>query len=245
MEESNLLKSVFIPFGELVARNMADELEVKNGLLQPKEVYIKQKTQDVVSAIEQEILTRDANLNKAAVLLREHLSSLSILQKEKIEKEMIEAEKKVVDLLSKKQEVSKEDTFQSLLGFSNETLIWIYSVGYQSFQEKKGDDAFVIFQMLTTLNPLVADYWIAQGLTQKMLEKDIEALHSFSMASVMKPNNPIPRFHSVDLYLRLGQLDNAKLEFGALEKIMEIGNYSDLRSFVDVLRNKIQFAKTG
>lgn len=245
MENLEIQKNVFAPFGELVARSLAEELEVKGGLLQPKDLYIKQKTEDIVSAIETELSKREKNLNRAAAALHEKLFLLPRIQREKIEKEMIGAEGKVVDILAPKEEIRKEDTFQSLLGLSNDTLLWIYSIGYQLFEDGKKEDAFAIFQMLTTLNPLVADYWIAEGLTQKALNYDMESLHSFAMASIMKPNNPIPRCQSVEIYLKIGQIDSARLEFAALEKIMQSAAYPELGPFVDLLRNKIQFSKAS
>ena len=119
----------------------------------------------------------------------------------------------------------------------------IYTIGYNLSLENKHEDALCLFQMLTTLNPLVSDYFIAQGLSERSLQQNNEALQSFAMAAIMNPNQPISRYNSAELYLELHQVKDAKLELEVLEEIITVNKLTDLQPALESLRSKIQQSK--
>lgn len=246
---SKVIKQAFSPFGEAIAKSLADELEVKGGLLLPKNTYIEQKKEELIQKIDAEILKRENRMDRAGKLLKEKLESLSSLEKEKIEKELGHSLEIIVSMLKpspKEKEnasLKEEDTFQSILGLSDDTLLWIYTLGYQLSLEHKYEEALSIFQMLTTLNPLVSDYFIAQGLSERSLQYNTEALYSFAMASIMNPLSPVARYNSSEIYLELHQLDDAQLELDALEELVITGKLTDLQPAVESIRSRIQLKK--
>ena len=113
---SQIIEKAFSPFGEAIANSLADELEVKGGLLLPKNAYIKQKKEEVVRAIDAEILKREKRMHRAGELLKEKLDTLPPLKKEKIEKEIGHSLDAVISLItpSKEKEMTpmkETDTF--------------------------------------------------------------------------------------------------------------------------------------
>ena len=136
-----------------------------------------------------------------------------------------------------------KDTFQSILGLSNEMLLWIYGVGHQLHIEKKHEKALIIFNLLVTLNPLVADYFVAKGLTERSLEKNTEALYSFAMASMMNPHHPVARYNAAEIYLQNHKQEDARLEFEVLEEIVRTGKHEQFRPAVEAMRGKVVFIK--
>ena len=245
-KRSKIIKEAFTPFGKDLATSMAEELEVKGGLLLEKNTYIKQKTKEFIETIDKEILKREQNMDRAGKLLKEKLALLPSLEKTKIEEELGHSAEIVISFLKDIQDkkeptlTNKEETFQSLLGLSNETLLWIYTIGYNFSLENKHEEALAIFQMLTSLNPLVSDYFVAQGLSERSLKSNQEALYSFAMASILNPEQPISRYNAAEIYLETGQVEDAKLELEALEKIIETNSLIPLKPAAESLRGKIQ-----
>ena len=240
-----LISDAFSPLGESIAESMADELEVKGGLLTPRKSYIKHKTEEMTQAIDAELLKREKRMKKAGEIIKEKLSSLAPTERERVEKEMGHSAKSITSLLTpseNSEEMAEDKTMQSILGLSNETLLWIYSIGYELSLIKHHEEALCMFQMLTTLNPLVADYFVAEGLEERALHHNKEALNSFAMASLTNPDLAISRCHSVDLYLKLHQVEDASLELEVLEELIAAGNLTDLRSVAESFRSRIQIS---
>jgi tetratricopeptide (TPR) repeat protein len=148
-------------------------------------------------------------------------------------------------LENKKDNSLQEKTFQELLGLSDKTMLWLYGVGYQCFEHHQKEEAIAIFQMLTLLNPLICDYWIALGITQRGLEEDSDALNSFEMASMMDAKNPIPRYNSIEIHLKQKHTEEAKKEFHLLEEIVKNQHRDDLRPALDSVRSKLQLSNAS
>ncbi len=94
--------------------------------------------------------------------------------------------------------------------------------------------------LLTALNPLIVDYFVAQGLAESQLGKKQEALLSLSFASLIQPVHLLARFHAADIYLDLGFIDDAKSEFSVLETSLQSSECpTEMKFAIDSLRNKI------
>ena len=243
-----LIREAFSPLGESIAESMADELEVKGGLLTPRKSYIKHKTDEITQSIDAELLKREQRMKKAGEIIKGKLSSLAPAEKERVERELRHSAESITSLLTPSENsegMTEDKTMQSILGISNETLLWIYSIGYELSLAKHHEEALCIFQTLTTLNPLVADYFVAEGLAERALHHNKEALNSFAMASLMNPNQAISRYNSAELYLEQHQAEDASLELEVLEEIIAAGNLTDLKPAAESLRSRIQFSKAS
>ncbi len=249
-QESILRRRAYAPLAELLAIQKADELEARKGLLVPKDQYIK----DHIPSIEEELNTHFTKLEqrfkKAGHLLQKALHLLSPAEKAPYEKDLLHG-LNIIQLLGtnpsaieNKMTLFTANTYQEFLGISNETLLWIYSIGHTFIEEKKGQEAYAIFHMLISFNSLISDYWIALGFAQNLLKEDLDALNSFSMASLLNPESPISRYQSAKIYLHLNQYDDALAEIEALEEIIKSLNLDQLKASTQTIKNQILMQKS-
>lgn len=247
---SMFVEKAFSSLCEIIAKEHAEELEVKGALLCAKEALIKQKKEETSNALNSAFIKSEEQLKRAGAILKEALKVLPPVEREKIEKEMGHSVDVMLSFLafSKEKEtlfMKENDTFQSVLGLSNETLLWIYSVGHGLSLEDKNEEALSVFQTLTLLNPLIDDYYIAQGLVERALQSNEPALYSFAMCTLINPNHLVARYNSTEIYLDLNEVNEAVLEFEILEKLVNAQNLVDLKPEVDSLRSRILLAKEG
>jgi tetratricopeptide (TPR) repeat protein len=134
----------------------------------------------------------------------------------------------------------KANTFQEFLKISKDTLSWIYSIGHKLYTAKKGDDAYAIFHLLTCLNSLVCDYWIGLGFAQYLVGEAEPALHSFSMASILDPENPTSRYQSAKIYIERKEFSDALTELSVLEEVIQKYNLDRLKTSFLALKNQAQ-----
>lgn len=249
-QEAVLRKRMYAPLAELLITEQADELEVKKGLLVSKEQYIKDHIPPLEEALDKHFKKIEDRFKKAGELIQKALHLLSPAEKAPYEKDILHG-LKTINLLATdpsaiedKMTLFAANTFQEFLGISNETLLWIYSIGYRFIEEKKGEEAYAIFHMLVSFNSLISDYWVALGFAQKLVKEEVDALNSFSMASLLNPENPISRYQSAKLYLNMNQLDDALAEIEALEEIIESQNLTQLKDSTQTLKNQILMQKS-
>lgn len=91
-----------------------------------------------------------------------------------------------VEALSKE---GKEITFQQIFSLPDNDLKKIYVLGYKYFQNKQIDNAFDIFILLITLNPYVADFWHALGLSYEAKNDLPSAIEAHTVASTLDKNH--------------------------------------------------------
>lgn len=248
MEKENtkdLIKEMFIAMGDIVIQQLVDQLEAKGGLLQPKQLYIDQKKNELMKVFDAARLKKAKAFDRAGVLLHAKILTLPPVDRERIEKEFSSARLFVKEVVEGRVVLddSSEKSLQSLIGLSNETLLVLYDIGYKSFVGGSSEDALAIFDILTSLNPRVFDYWIAQGLVERSIHLEKEALVSFAYATLLDPENPTPRYNSAELYYQQGQIEDAKIELEVLEEIIKAQQLLELRPEVESLRSKI-FSKS-
>ena len=235
------VKEIFTPFGELIAENLAEELEAKGGLLVPKESYVKNYTQKIVHAIEEGLEKRKNHLQRAAKILEIEHAALPKVEKERLEEEMKTILQKMASSVNQREE-KKEKTISFL---SKETLIWIYQIGSAYAAKGLQEDALAIFQMLTILHPDSSDFWVAQGIIEKTLHQESDALISFSMAIAANPKNPAPYYNMALIYHDLHNQDEAQKALQSLEAVIKSENRTDLQSSLNHLKEKIQESQGG
>ncbi|MES2199632.1 MAG: hypothetical protein V4489_05655 [Chlamydiota bacterium] len=237
-------ESIFSELAELVAESQADELEVKHKLPMAREEYIKQKTLSLIADLEKEHKKTLKSMEEARKILLADLENLPEVEREHHAKELLIA----MDRLSRNvemEQVTAATSWQKFLGLSNETLIWIYKLGFQFFEHKDNEKALSLFLMLAMLNPLVSDYWIALGFAQKGLSLEAAAINSFSSASFLNSDNPTPIYQSAEIYLHLGEFDKALLELEALAEIIERQKLDALKPQFELLFNKTKNKQTS
>ncbi len=209
----------------------------------PREKYVKQKILGLIHDLEENHKKILDSMTQARKTLLVDLKNLPDIEKEHHAKELLIAMDKLSHNIEIEQ-ITAATSWQKFLGLSNETLIWIYKLGFQFFENKNNEEAFPLFLMLTLLNPFVADYWIALGFVQKGLSLEVVALDSFSLAALLNPDNPTPRYQNAEIHLHLGQFDKALLELESLAEIIEKQKLDSLKPEFELLFNKAQNKQT-
>lgn len=227
----------FTKLADIIVNAQADELEAKQPLPISRELYVKGKTAALIETLQKDYKNLQLCMEKLNEILILELHTLSQVKRAQHRQEFILATNRLRSNIDP-EELTAAGSWQNLLKLSNETLLWIYQIGYQRFEENKLEEAFSAFLTLVMLNPLVCDYLIALGITQKALSQETPALHTFSLASILEPEHAIPRYHCAEIYLLAGKFDDALLELKALGEIIQKQNINSLRSPFELLQSK-------
>ncbi len=238
-----LLHAVFAPFAKEVAKERLSEALSKGKLLVPETTYIKQQEEAVIASIDHEITEMQKTFALAADLLKKHIDTLPIHQKETIQNEMGHAFSGIKERFEASPNHDPMQSLQRTLGLSNETLLWIYKVGHHYFEEKHYTEAQSVFFLLTILNHLVSDYWLALGMAQENLHQDEAAIYSLSMASDLNPESPMPCYHLASLYHKTHRISESKAECEKLAHIASKHKDKQWHKAVETLQSKIRSSK--
>lgn len=248
--DSSSLDSLFPSLAELLANRQADELQVKNQLLTSRENYIAEKTASISQTLQDQSKKMLDSMEMLHDLLLQELATLSNTEKEEIKKEFTTALERLSKInaspegLIKDPKILSSDTWQGFLGLSSKTLLWLYQIGRQHYEQNRLEEALTFFQLLIMLNTLDCDHWIGLGFTQKSLSQLPEALNSFAVALILNPKNPMPRYQSAKLYLQLGQFEDAVIELDILSEIIQEESLDFLKSEVEILYNKAKIRQS-
>ena len=233
----NTTEPSFTEIASLVANAQADILEAKQPLPTSRKLYIEEKTKQLTTILEDDynkLLLHMKRLNEILIL---ELHLLPQVKRALHRQELILATNKLRSHIDP-EEVAAAGSWQKLLNLTNETMLWIYQVGYKQFEEKKLEQALSIFLTLAILNPHICDYLIALGTAQLALAQKTQALHTFSLASILEPEHPIIRFRCAEIYLDSEQFDDALLELEALREIIEKEKLNSIKPYFEFLKNK-------
>jgi|GEM_PF-3567100 len=231
-------------FADLLAGSMADDLAVRQKLFVPRETYVKQKRTEYIDLLINQNLETEKMFTRLSVILKSEMESLPAEQKKTYLAEftqsfgLLTSIKRNPEFLPDRLDLLAKKTVQDLLSFSPALMKWIYDVGYRFFKNDQNEDASLIFSFLVFLNGLVPDYRIALGFAQLRLQKNLEALSSFSVASLLNPNLPATRYNSAKIYLEMNQPNDALAELDALQDIIVSQNLRTLQPALDELKIK-------
>ena len=236
------ITTLFGPAAHALAEEKLHELQAKGGsLMLSKDAYIKQQEKVILSTLDKQLAWVGSALRQASAILHERLEALPSSKREVIRDELTRAFEGFADNINKSRDTL--EPLQVMLGISRETMLWMYSVGRETFTEKRYEEAQGIFFLLTMLNAFVADYWTAFGMSQRHTDHEEEALYSFAMAICLQPDKPLPRYHSADIYCKLGKIDDACIELEELSRIVADLQDREWSETCDVLRSKIYMQK--
>ena len=233
----NIKEQTFEDLAELIVNTHADELEAKQPLPISRKLYVEGKIASLVDSLQKDYKTLLSHMQKLNAILVLELHTLPQVKRAQHRQEFILATNRLKSEIDS-EELTKAGSWQALLKLSNETLLWIYQLGLQRFQEENFEEALSIFFTLALLNSHVCDYLIALGTTQQSLSLEIPALHTFSLASILEPEHEIPRCRCAEIYTRLEQFDDALLEIEALGEIIKNKKLDSLRPHFELLENK-------
>lgn len=90
------------------------------------------------------------------------------------------------------------------LGIPDETIEGIYGQAYLLYNTGKYRDASELFRLLIMLNSLESKYMMGLAACFHMLKEYEAATSTYTLCSIIDPDNPIPHFHASDCYLEMG-----------------------------------------
>lgn len=89
------------------------------------------------------------------------------------------------------------------LGVSNNYLENIYAQGYRLYNTGKYVEATHLFRILIMLNAMEPKYMLGLAACFHMLKEYFNAIQTYTMCSVLEPQNPIPYYHSSDCFIQM------------------------------------------
>ena len=238
-EEKKFISNLLEPLAGICAAYQWEDRRLQSPSLETEQTFLKRTSNEITTALSQNILEQKKHFITAGILLHKNLPSSS-LERDPIEKEITQAHSFLQSLHNMEDlEFSPINTPQEVFKISQETLKWIYQVGYTYFKNSHYPEALSLFKTLSFLNPLVFDFKLAEALTLKSLKQTDEALFIFALAAIMDPLHPSPRYNSAEIYLNNKQKSNAEIELHLLEEILKIGQHKELEPAILALKNKI------
>jgi tetratricopeptide (TPR) repeat protein len=136
----------------------------------------------------------------------------------------------------KNQTLPADKTVAAIMNYSGQLLDKIYHLAVVHY--RKGDllPAKKIVALLLMLDPGYSACWIAFGMIQKDEKKWQESLDSFTMASKIDPENPLPLLHSAGCHKELGHTDEARL---ALDRALELATHRpEYNNYIAIINNE-------
>jgi tetratricopeptide (TPR) repeat protein len=116
----------------------------------------------------------------------------------------------------------------------------MYQVASRLFNMQRMEEALSVFVLLTTINNFVFEPWLGLGSCWLTKQRHTEALHAFTMASLLNYNHPAPHIYAAECYLGL---NNNKLAQETLElalKLMDKTQQTEFKSHIDYIKNKLK-----
>ncbi len=100
-------------------------------------------------------------------------------------------------------------TFQDLYGVTDNAMEVKYEYAFNLLKQKDYEQALSIFHYLVSLNPYQKKYWMGLGSCQLNQGDHTNAVESYTMSSLIDPNDPTPYLFASYSYLALGQSQEA------------------------------------
>ncbi|HXF29398.1 MAG TPA: hypothetical protein VN457_06065, partial [Chlamydiales bacterium] len=99
--------------------------------------------------------------------------------------------------------LSKKTQFQDIIGFTNERMGHLFESAVSLLQQHRYDEAVRAAEVLTQLNPYIADFWICLGMAEQANGASGRALQAYLTAETMDPSRAEPYVNAIDCCLDL------------------------------------------
>lgn len=108
-------------------------------------------------------------------------------------------------------------TLADQLKITSDEFASFYEVGLKLYEQKKHLEAARVFQFLTVLNAFRFEVWIARGMCHQILQEWFHAIHSYTMASLSNPLDPISYIYAAECFIEIKDWENTKGSLGLAE----------------------------
>jgi tetratricopeptide (TPR) repeat protein len=163
----------------LATEAVDEEIAHHPELFSQRETLISSKTKRFAHEIEGENSDLLDEIDRAAKLIQDYFATYPTNEREALFEKLYLAQ----------DESDPNKTLQENMGLPEEVMQAIYGYGVEMQNRDNHPDAAAIFKFLITLNPFIADFWTALGMSQICQHKDIPALKSFENSLKINPEN--------------------------------------------------------
>lgn len=125
---------------------------------------------------------------------------------------------------------------QEICGFSDETMLDIYSLALDLMNEGNYSVAFTLLVLISALAPHVPSYWIAEGICLQELNRHEEAITLFEGLRLLDPRNPAPYAYSMASYAATQEEEKAKETLKTFKWVMQTYDGPDKEIFEERIK---------
>lgn len=100
-------------------------------------------------------------------------------------------------------------SLKGLSGLNDKTMETTYSLAFNHYNGGKFDEAAKLFQFLCVFDPYKPKYWMGLAASRQMLKEYEAAITAYSMAGILKMDDPKPALYAADCYLVMGKKELA------------------------------------
>lgn len=92
---------------------------------------------------------------------------------------------------------------QDALGLDKSILDSVYAQAYRLYNTGKYEEAIQQFRILIMMNSMETKYILALAACFHMIKDYPNAIQTYTMYSVLDPENPLPHYHTSDCFIQL------------------------------------------
>lgn len=137
--------------------------------------------------------------------------------------------------------IEKKMQPKEALDFSKEDMEWLYSYAYQLFSTGKYKEASTPLALLNLLEPNNHKYAFALGSCFQKLKKYQEAIDVYTIAAVLKLNDPMAFYHMSDCHVNLQNIPSALFCLKSAGAIcVDNPEFANLKERIDLSIQKLE-----
>ncbi|MEC7839973.1 MAG: SycD/LcrH family type III secretion system chaperone [Chlamydiota bacterium] len=132
---------------------------------------------------------------------------------------------------------------QEALGMDDQMLEGIYGQAYRLYNTGKYGEAGQIFRLLIMVNSMEPKYSMGLAACFHMLKEYKNAIDTYTLCSIIDPDNPVPQYHISDCYIQMS--DQVSAIIALKMAIKRAGTNPDFKTLVDRAKLTIESLKKG
>jgi len=130
---------------------------------------------------------------------------------------------------------------QDALGMDDQMLEGIYGQAYRLYNTGKYGEAGQIFRLLIMVNSMEPKYSMGLAACFHMLKEFKNAIDTYTLCSIIDPDNPVPQYHISDCYIQMS--DQVSAIVALKMAIKRAGKNPDFTTLVDRAKMTVESLK--
>lgn len=167
------------------------------------------------------MLSLSAYFGQVTELIAQGFEELTLEQQEGVAEDAKKLDQLGSYLTNDAANQARYPIIQQVCQISDETLQWIYQMGYQKMQEGDFASAVILFGYVNYLNPKYVENWTSLGYSLMEMGQMEVAMESFHYAIDLDRNHLLAHLCLIDCYKQSGKLEQAKKRLEFLEPVFE------------------------